>query len=267
MNRLVSTIIIISICLTMVIGCKTPIERVIINDMRMDAIIIPPGEHYGPGTLVTYASGKWWKFGMGGYWTVLESSSNIVGTEKPFEDNTYSLSSQQTHKCNIKLDAATKNSIVTANLGANSNYIKEIELSTTNSKIHFFPEATLRSLFRKNIIEKPESEISKMIVECKRKNIKLYVTNYVLKTDFQYKAKTESGVDITAQLSSDIQKDITLEIIGKIEGTNVTTIIGNGLYYGFRKGNKKLNVIYMSDKKTKKLESTEVKELYQIDDF
>jgi len=248
-------------------GCKTPMEKVIINDMHMDALIIPPGESYGPGTLVTYVDGKWWEFGSGGYWTVLGTASKIVGTEVSLKDDTYDYTSHRKISCKVKLDAKTKNNIIKAEIGSKAEYIKEIELSARNSTIQFYPEDILRSSFRKNVTNNPDSDIAKDIADYKKKGIKLYVTNYVLKTDFQYTAKTESGLDVTALLSSDVVKDLTLEIIGNVGAGGTTTITGNGLFYGFRKGNEKINVVYRSSDKSNKTKEIKIKGLYQIDEL
>ncbi|MBU1668693.1 hypothetical protein KKC13_09750 [bacterium] len=202
-------------------------EENIHQKMKIPYVFVPPTNAYPPYTLLHYVEGE-------GFQQVCQATSilNVEPEKLPLIQVESDIANTEISKNHMGVYGVhlTKEEIGTANIAYGK--VKEVRVSLSNGKQISMPSVSISQAF-KNMEEGPCADDIR-VFDANIENSKFYIPREVYKYTMKYSIIDQDGINITAGLSSSLQKVILAKAGINISDTEGMKIEGEDLFIGFR---------------------------------
>lgn len=230
MNPTIKIILLASLLLLTACSQNEPTvtyEQNIHQKMRIPYVFVPPTHAYPPYSLLHYVEGQ-------GFQQVCEASSilNIDAEELPEILVESDIANTEISRNHVGVYGVhlSKKELATANIAYGK--IKEVQVTLSNGKQVSMPSVSISDVFRNMAEGKCAQDIK--IFDISIKNSKFYIPREVYQYTMQYSIMNKNGMNITAELSPNLQKIILAKAGINISDTQAMDIKGKNLFIGFR---------------------------------
>ena len=202
-------------------------EQNIHQKMRIPYVFVPPTNAYPPYTLLHYVKGQ-------GFQQVCQATSilNVDAEKVPELQVESDIANTEISKNHVGVYGVhlSKKEIATANIAYGK--IKEVRVALSNGKQVSMPSVSISDAFKNMTEGKCADDIK--IFDTNIENSKFYIPREVYQYTMKYSIIDSNGINVTAELSPNLQKIILAKAGINISDTQGMNMEGKNLFIGFR---------------------------------